>query len=51
MDDDQDGQGNCDQEGCRDDINECILEFSEDQFDALVDNVEEMIHMSGEKMR
>jgi len=44
-DDDQDGQGNCDQEGCRDDINEeCILEFSDDQFDALVDNVEEMIH-------
>ena len=31
--------------GCRDDINEeCILEFSDDQFDALVDNVEEMIH-------
>ena len=45
MDDDQDGHGNCDQEGCRDDINEkCILEFSDDQFDALVDNVEEMIH-------
>ena len=44
-DDDQDGQGNCDQEGCRDDNNEeCILEFSDDQFDALVDNVEEMIH-------
>jgi len=44
-DDDQDGQGNCDQEGCMDDINEkCILEFSDDQFDALVDNVEEMIH-------
>ena len=44
-DDDQDGQGNCDQEGCRDDINEeCILEFSDNQFDALVDNVEEMIH-------
>jgi len=44
-DDDQNGQGNCDQEGCRDDINEeCILEFSDDQFDALVDNVEEMIH-------
>ena len=44
-DDDQDGQGNCDQEGCRDDFNEeCMLEFSEHQFDALVDNVEEMIH-------
>ena len=44
-DDDQNGQDNCDQEGCRDDINEeCILEFSDDQFDALVDNVEEMIH-------
>ncbi|XP_039841093.1 uncharacterized protein LOC120700979 [Panicum virgatum] len=42
---DQDGQGNYDQERCRDDINEeCILEFSEHQFDALVDNVEEMIH-------
>jgi len=42
---DQDGQGNCDQEGCRDDSNkECILEFSEHQFDALVGNVEEMIH-------
>ena len=39
------GQGNCDQEGCRDDINEeCILEFSDDQFDALVDNVEEMVY-------
>ena len=44
-DDDQNGQDNYDQEGCRDDINEeCILEFSDDQFDALVDNVEEMIH-------
>ena len=51
-DDDQDGQGNCDQQGCRDDINEeYILEFSDDQFDALVDNVEEMIYMSSEKMR
>ena len=30
-DDDQDGQGNYDQLGCRDDINEeCILEFSDD---------------------
>src|SRR6185295_15163003 len=28
-DDDQDGQDNCNQDGCRDDINEeCILEFS-----------------------
>ena len=43
-DDDQDGQDNCDQEWCRDDINEeCILEISDDQFDALVDNVEDMI--------
>ena len=44
-DDDQDGQGNYDKKGCRDDINEeCILEFSDNQFDALVDNVEDMIH-------
>ena len=43
--DTQEGKGNYDQEGCRDDINEeCVLEFSDDQFDALVDNVEEMIH-------
>jgi hypothetical protein len=45
-DDDQDGkQGNCDDGPAYDDINEeCILEFNDDQFDALVDNVEEMIH-------
>ena len=45
-DDDQDGeQDNCDDGQAYDDINEeCILEFNDDQFDALVDNVEEMIH-------
>ena len=45
-DDDQDGeQGNCDDGQAYADINEeCILDFNDDQFDALVDNVEEMIH-------
>ena len=45
-DDDQDGeQGNCDDGQACDDINEeCILECNDNQFDALVDNVEEMIH-------
>ena len=44
-DDDQDGeQGNCDDGQAYDDINEeCILECNGDQFDALVDNVEDMI--------
>ena len=52
-DGDQDGeQGNCDDGQAYDDINEeCILECNDYQFDALVDNVEEMIHVSGEKMR
>ena len=46
QDGDQDGeQGNDDDGQAYDDINEeCILEFNDDQFDALVDNVEEMIH-------
>ena len=44
-DDDQDGeQDNCDDGQAYDDINkECILEYNDDQFDTLVDNVEDMI--------
>ena len=46
QDGDQDGeQCNSDDGQAYDDINEeCILEFSDDQFYALVDNFEEMIH-------
>ena len=45
QDGDQDGeQDNCDDGQAYDDINkECILECNDDQFNALVDNVEDMI--------
>ena len=45
QDGDQDGeQDNCDDGQAYDDINkECILECNDDQFDVLVDNVEDMI--------